>query len=75
MVAEAETDLAETPEQVIKALETHLKITKEFELTAQERVNSGLRPFSEKSLIRCWRLAAELDLLRAKRYFQTYRPK
>ena len=62
---------AETPEQLIQARAKHLEITKQFELEAQQRLHiSRLTPSSEEALTRCWRLAAEIDLLRAKRQFQ-----
>ena len=72
LVADAESDLAETPEQLIHALEKHLEVTKQFELEAQRAIMLGaLPPTGQRdSLIQCWRLAAEVDLLRAKRHFK-----
>jgi len=72
LVAHAEVELAETPEQVIQALEKHLEITKQFELEAQQTIRFGpaVTSYSYEDLTRCWRLAAEIKLLRAKRQFQ-----
>jgi hypothetical protein len=71
LVAQAESALAETPEQFIQALGKHLEVTKQFELEAQQRIRLGPRPpSSEEALTRSWRLAAEIALLRAKHHFQ-----
>jgi hypothetical protein len=70
-VADAECDLAETPEQLIHALEKHLEITKQFELEEKRTIYLGALPPSRESLMRCWRLAAEVDLFRAKRHFKS----
>jgi hypothetical protein len=70
LVADAEKDLAETPGQLIQALEKHLAVTKQFELEAKQTLRLSATPSSEEALARCWRLAAEIDLLRARRHFQ-----
>jgi hypothetical protein len=71
IVVAAEIDLAETPKDLIHALEVHLNAMKRFESQALRRMG-GLAPSNEENLTRCWRLTAELDLLRAKRHFDAY---
>ena len=76
IVLVAKIDLAETPQEVIQALEMHLNSMKELELQARQRLSSStLAPSNEQNLTLFWRLSAELDLRRTQRYFQLPRAK
>jgi hypothetical protein len=72
-VTNAECELAQTPEQVILALEKRVEVAKRFETDHENRMRFGpLTPSRVKDLMESWRLSAELDLLRAKRFFANH---
>ena len=73
MVVDAEVELAETPEQVIAARESRLKIAKQWEAETESRVQIGSLSPGDKNMARYWRLTAEIELARTKRDFQTKR--
>jgi hypothetical protein len=73
MVVDAEVELAQTPEQVIAARESQLKIAKQWEDETKRRVQVGSLPSGDQNMARYWRSTAEIELARAKRDCQTKR--
>ena len=66
-VLAAELELSTTAEQRVAALARHVALMRQFEQEAAKRVEVGVLPVGDDEAPRCWRLTAEVELLRAKR--------
>jgi hypothetical protein len=72
-LTDARLELTETGEQVIAALEEQLKRAKALEEQGEEKVRVGVLARLDELQSRAERLTAEIELLKAKRYFQIKR--
>jgi hypothetical protein len=73
VLTDARLELAETGEQVIAALEKQLEMHRSLEAETEQKVRVGVLAPLETSQVRYGRLGAEIELLKAKRYFQLRR--
>jgi outer membrane protein TolC len=63
---DAELEQSTTPEARLTAMTNHLTFLRRFEQDVNAGVNAGAKPTVDAAKARCWRLTAELDLLRLR---------
>ncbi len=66
-VLAAELDLSTTAEARVTALTKHLTLMRQLEQEAAKKIQVGVLPVGDDEAPRCWRLSAQVDLLRAER--------
>jgi hypothetical protein len=64
---EAELELSTTTDGQIDALTKHVALMRQFEQDVSKRIERGQLAVGDDETPRCWRLSAEVELLRAKR--------
>ena len=74
-LTEAESELAETPEQVMAAWENELNRCKELVSENERRIQVGALAPLDQYAASIARLSAEIEILRAKRQFQIEAPR